>query len=100
MTSEPRQWSMFGMRHRNVWVAVGAEPFVRMHGCASPEPVTVTEDSEGEYAGWIPTGDSDPIMILKAGIFNIQFPYGWKAEEDHGKGSRVLLRIAEVTDVQ
>jgi hypothetical protein len=62
MTSEPRVWEMYGHKtDREVWVAVGSEFFVRIHGYRPPpEPVTVTEDPEGEYMGWIDFEDEEP----------------------------------------
>lgn len=79
---------------RDVWVAIGSDWFVREHGCKQPIPVTLTEDAEGDYMGWIGSDEQEPCMILHHKIFDIQFPYGHKAEVDRGRGEAVRLRIS------
>lgn len=66
-----------------------------MHG-VEPVSVLVTEDGEGDYLGWIGTGKTDPVMIQRRGIFDVQFPYGHRAEVEAGRGEAVPLRIEEV----
>lgn len=56
----------------------------------------VTTDAEGDYLGWIETGKSEPEMIQHREIFNIQFPYGYRAEVEAGRGEAVRLRVEEV----
>lgn len=89
------RWEMFGWRdeERGHWVALGARRFVQFHGCADPIPVTVTEDAEGTHLGWIATEEPAPRMILRREIFEIQFPYGSKAEVEAGRGRVVRLSI-------
>jgi hypothetical protein len=61
--------------------------------------VLVTEDPSGGYLGWLPTETEfrrvtgEPIMIQHRKIFNIQFPDGYKAEEEVGHGHAIPLRI-------
>ncbi len=48
-------WNMFalqgGRAGETVWLAVGSERYVTLHGVPKPTPVTVTEDPEGVYLG-------------------------------------------------
>lgn len=99
---EPRVWQMHGHAADNgTWVAVGAEWWVRIHGYGPPPvPVTVTEDDDGDYMGWIDfKGDEprEPALIQHHRIFEVQFPYGSKAEVEHGRGEAVRLRISAVS---
>jgi hypothetical protein len=96
MTDEVREWRMYGARNgRGTWWAVGDHQYVRIHG-VDPVPVSVTEDGEGDYLGWIQTGESEPCMIQHRQIFNVQFPYGYAAEVAVGHGEAVRLRVEEV----
>lgn len=96
-------WEMFAMPNgHGDWSALGNERYVRLHGCANPTPVTVTQDLEGNYLGWIDAegelkGDDVPVMIQRKEIFNIQFPYGYQAEEKAGRGRAIRLTIKEMT---
>lgn len=99
---EPRVWHMHGHAADNgVWVAVGAEWWVRIHGYGPPPvPVTLTEDTAGDYMGWIDFKDEEPrepAMIQHREIFDVQFPYGHRAEVERGRGEAVRLRIVEVS---
>lgn len=91
-----RAWNLFGHQADNgTWVAVGSEFFVKNHGYeTSPVPVTVTENPDGDYLGWLDAASTTPALIQHHRIFNIQFPYGYKAEEDRGAGVAVRLSIA------
>jgi hypothetical protein len=97
MTNTARVWQMHGHAADNgVWVAVGEEWWVRIHGYGPPPvPVTVAEDPEGDYMGWIATGEDppEPGLIQHHRIFNIQFPDGYQAEVTHGRGEAVRLSI-------
>jgi hypothetical protein len=96
VTDAVRQWQMHGGRNfRGTWFAVGDERYVQLHG-TQPIPVLVTMDDEGDYLGWIEAGKSEPDLIQHRKIFNIQFPYGYQAEVEAGRGEVVGLRIEEV----
>lgn len=94
-------WTMFGYPARDredTWYALGDEQYVRMHGCANPVPVEVIEDATGSHLGWIDAedelkGDDTPVMIQHHRIFNVQFPYGYEAEEKRGHGRAVRVRV-------
>lgn len=106
--TEPRTWEMFGHAADNgVWVTVGTHNFVRLHGYPQPpKPVTVIEDPDGDYMGWLDSrpdtgvNHTDPQFIQHHRIFNVQFPYGYQAEEKAGKGTALRLRIAEETMIE
>lgn len=92
-------WMMFGWPNgHGDWSALGDEHYVRLHGCTEPVPVEVIEDPEGSHLGWIDAedeleGDDTPVMIQHHQVFNIQFAYGYEAEEKRGRGRAVRLRI-------
>lgn len=87
-------WRMHGWPNgHGGWSALGDERYVRLHGCKDPVAVTVTEDPEADYLGWIGTEDTAPNMIQHKRIFEIQFPYGSKAEVERGRGRVVPVRI-------
>ena len=87
------EWSLYGHCSRGSWVVVGPFRYVRLHGF-DPIPVTVRLSEEGCYLGWIKAGESEPCMILRAEIFEVQFPYGSAAEVRRGRGSVVCLEIS------
>ena len=80
--------------------------YATSHGLPYPVvQVTVTEDADGPYYGWIDTSgtpraerrDAMPVMIQPhRTLFRMQFPYGVDAEVDAGKGRVVRLRVEEV----
>jgi len=107
-------WPMWAydreLHGRREYQNIGERWWVEIHGLPDPVvPVTVTEvplDSpEGTHWGWIEQPGrpgvrdaSTPVMIwAHRGTFNIQFPYGPKIEEEHGKGRVVRLRITSDT---
>jgi hypothetical protein len=88
-------WSMYGAKHDRGWWVVDDYRTVKMHGVKDPLPVTVREDSAGEYMGWIEKDTDQPIMIQYHQFFDIQFPYGHKKAEEHGNGKAVRLTVTE-----
>ena len=91
------EWQMFGWydEERDHWSAIGSYFSVRAHGCDAPKSVVVTEDPDGTHLGWIDTGETEPVMILRKEIFEIQFPYGSNAEVEAGRGRVVCLSVRE-----
>ena len=97
-------WTMFGYPapdREDTWYALGDERYVRMYGCAEPVPVEVIEDADGTHLGWIDAddernGDDTPVMIQHHKIFNVQFLYGYQAEEkaEHGRAVRLTIKEA------
>jgi hypothetical protein len=94
-------WEMFGYpKGDGEWIKVDDYRTVKMHGCAEPVPVLVIEDPDGNYLGWLDETDSPrnngvPEMITVKQLFNINFAYGYEAEEEAGRGKAVQLRIEE-----
>lgn len=73
---------------------------VGMCGDAPIVPVTVTEDPEGPYWGWIATGETAPSMIFRHKVqFEICFPYGVQVEVAAGKGRIVKLKVEKTLQV-
>ncbi len=74
-------------------------------------PLRVTEDSEGQYWGWIDnedwraergyrSNDGVPTFIQPHhGMFTMQFPYGPEAEQERGRGHIVRLVVEDLTAV-
>lgn len=96
--SEPRQWDMWAHhypgsptpfqhinRHPRVTALYSDEEIVE---------VRLIEDPEGAYMGWVETGEEGIDLVEHYRIFEIQFPYGHKAEEEAGKGRAVRVRAA------
>lgn len=54
--------------------------------------------AKSDYYGWIETGKDQPCMIQNHRIkYNMQFTYGPKVEEEHGRGKTVRLAIVEMS---
>lgn len=82
--------------YKGEFMTFGDVRTLRMYGCTDPVPVTLVEDPEGKYMTWLsaePNGDREPHFTLWASIFNMQFPYGYKAEEEKGHGRAVRVRV-------
>lgn len=85
----------------NFWSICESRFMWDIHGFKE-EPVIIEliADPEGNYMGWL---DSEgrhggkPYFIQHKKVFNIQFPYGYKAEEEAGRGIAVRLRVQEVS---
>lgn len=97
------RWRMHGIpRGDGEWIMVGDPRTLRIHGCANPPEVEVIEDPEGDYLGWLderpghPRNTGEPEMILHKKLFNIQFAYGYQAEEEAGRGRAIPLTIREM----
>lgn len=58
--------------------------------------VTVTEDSDGPYWGWLASGETTPTMIWRSKLqFEMQFPYGVEREVELGRGVVLHLTVAK-----
>lgn len=83
------------------WTGIGDRWYASQHGSSPPVPITVTEDAEGDYLGWLDAREGDPRntgvpeMIQRKEIFSLQFTYGYEAEEQAGRGRAIRLRIEE-----
>lgn len=93
MTEGGGRWPTLGGAYDpGKWACFGSDWYVRAHGF-TPQAVTLVEDPDGDYRGWIGTGETDPEVVLYGKIFDIQFPYGAQAEVDAGRGRVVRLRV-------
>lgn len=66
----------------------------RTFGCYSKEEPILIElvaDPDGQLMGWLDARGGGPVMVLHPKVFNIQFAYGYRLEEEHGKGLAVRL---------
>ncbi len=94
-----RTWIMYCYKYitRNYYAHFGSLNYVKLHGLSEPiVRVSLIEDENGEYYGWIPTGKDTPTMIWKSEVvFSICFPYGYKTEEQRGKGKAIRLLVSE-----
>lgn len=54
--------------------------------------LTLTEDPDGDYYGWLKTGDTEPTMVYcRESLFSMCFPYGPQASVDKDQGE--ILRF-------
>lgn len=86
-------WRMWAGLDDGLWWHPGEEWYVREYG-HEPRQVTVTEDPDGQYWGWLDAADDAPSMIWpKKVLFDCCFPYGPDAEQERGRGRIVRLTI-------
>lgn len=98
-------WELFAHIDKNERFAhTGSKRYVQMCGSKTPVPVTVTEDPEGDYHGWIRINEetkveSTPVMIYpQRFLLEMCFPMGddeMKSREAKGEGRVVRLAICE-----
>lgn len=82
----------------------GDKWWVDLHGLGDPVvQVALTGDPKGAYFGWLEVrkgyvGDDvkGPGLILRKELFEIQFPYGSKAEVEAGRGFVKVFTVEEV----
>jgi hypothetical protein len=90
-------WRMWAVRKDRGLEAPGHRRYAAAHAQPGEPviPVVVTEDTDGDFYGWVPTGETVPRMIYGHRIpFNMCFPYGVQAEVNAGHG-----RVARLTVV-
>jgi hypothetical protein len=89
-------WRMYAHDYNGRLGTVGNLHYVKAHGLPQPiVPVEVAESEDGKFLGWIATGDGTPRMIQPDRLFEMQFPYGSRAEEERGKGRVVRLSVSQ-----
>jgi hypothetical protein len=76
---------------------IGAKKYVEIHGLPYPiVAVAVREAADGDYWGWLKTGEAVPTMIWPSWAqFTICFPYGPEVEVKRGNGEILRLCVAE-----
>lgn len=93
-----REWELFAARSAMGFSSIRKQKrIVRFYGYSDDQIISVRaiEDPEGEYRGWIPTGEDFPDLIARKHIFPAQFTYGPVQSEADGKGKIIYLRIEE-----
>lgn len=95
----PATWPMWALVREDpppgapsLWAIDAWRRYAVLHG-GTPVPVTATVDPDGDFLGWVTALRPVPHMIQPKRLFNIQFPYGYRAEEELGKGRAVPLRV-------
>lgn len=93
-------WQMHaGRDERNGgFVHFGHPHYVQAYGHDEVVPVTLTENPDGPYYGYIYTDKPErgPVMIQQFEVlFSMQFTYGPEAEVEAGKGRIVRLAVTE-----
>jgi hypothetical protein len=92
---------MWAQRSPAFYNHFGERGYVELYLAVGPQdpivPVEVTEDESGTYWGWIEAEGGPPVMIQPHRIlFDIQFPYGPRVEEEGGSGRIVQLSVQEI----
>ncbi len=96
-----KQWTAFaydcepGKDGRGRYRHIGHRHYVKLHGLDDPiVAVTLTEDSQGDYWGWLASDAAEPSMVWPSKVqFTMCFPYGPEAEVKRGKGKILRLRV-------
>lgn len=101
--TEARAWRMFAQHQCEVvdgreYMHFGEEPWVRGFFGGNVREVQLIEDPNGQYYGWVRAGEGEPTIIQPhSGMFEMQFPYGSRAEVARGKGEVVRMRVEAVS---
>jgi hypothetical protein len=94
-----RSWPMFANQYENLaspyWMHFEPSEFVaNLYDPKQPVlAVTITEDPDGEYRGWLYTGTDQITLVQHEKWFSMQFTYGVAAEVDRGRGVIVPVSI-------
>ena len=107
-TIPPRTWRTWAGRvsYGSGFADFGHPRFVKMNGHSEVVPVELVEDENGMYYGWLYSQNSPyernnrfgPCMVQPhRGMYDMQFPYGAKAEEEAGVGETVKLAVRELS---
>lgn len=87
-----------GADREGLFLHVHGDPrTVRAFGVAEPVEVTVTEDPEGPYYGWVKTGKTEFGLVQPhRGLYRMQFSPPPEYLEERGQGRTVRLVIEPV----
>lgn len=98
----PDQWQMYAHDDEGLYTNLGARPWVELHGLRLPivlvdVRLVADDDPAATHWGWLETGADGPTMIWPSHAqFSVCFPYGYRAEEEAGKGRAVRLAVTRV----
>jgi hypothetical protein len=78
----------------DLWMHFGSKRYADIHGGDEPTvAVRLIEDPDGEYHGWLETGEDTPSMIWPSRAqLTMCFAYGIQVEIDKGRGVPIRLR--------
>lgn len=102
MTIEtPRTWEMLAHDAEDITRITDITQWVqalRMSGVPENEIIRIRliEDPEGDFRGWLATGEDMLSMVQHKRIFNIQFPYSSEAAVEQGEGVIVPVRVERI----
>jgi hypothetical protein len=92
-----RSWEAFAQAgENNDYITIDTKlRMMRFRGCKEEDalPVTLVEDPDGLYWGWIDAKDDKVSMIRREVPFKVQFPGGYAEKVERGFGEVVRLRI-------
>ncbi len=104
-----RTWRMHAHLRKKYFWHCGDIRYVKMCGSDPIHQIKLTENSEGQYFGWIDYASDGnhgytkeektgiPTMIWPhESLFSMCFPYGYKIEQDHGKGYVVRMDVEDL----
>lgn len=92
------EWEMYAQKRKDVFWHLGVYQYTKAHGGSDPiVKVKVTPDENGEYWGYIITGEDKPIFIYPSIVLlKVCFAYGLEAAENSGDGKRIQLSVTEI----
>jgi len=97
-------WKMFAHDDNGMLTNVGSRWYVKAHGLGCPIVAVLveqvpTDDESGTHWAWLDSDETSPSMIWPfREALEMCFPYGSKAEVDHGRGIVVRLRLSVIED--
>lgn len=99
----PRTWQAFATKNENneksIYLNINRwEQAVLFSGFSKEDIKTISliEDLDGEYRGWLETGEEEVSMVHHKQVFPVQFTYGVDLEVEKGHGIVVPLRIETI----
>jgi hypothetical protein len=96
-----RTWTQYGLEFDHtpgVYGSIYSHPrsveMCKAPGVGEVVTLTLTEDPDGDYWGWLKTGESEPSMVhCRESLFNMCFPYGPQASVEAGHGEILRFRV-------
>ncbi len=95
----PRTWNMWAHDYGKCFIHIGPKRYVELHGITSSPIVEIrlTEDTTGDYYGWLKTGQDTPTMIWPSEAqFSMCFAYGPNVEVERGEGQKLRFTVAKL----
>lgn len=89
-------WLMWALCRDGRFCYAGHRRYAQAYARPDETPVRVFVHAkvDGGYFGWLPAAEIVPRFIFDHwGLFSMCFPYGPRAEEEHGKGRIMRLSV-------